>query len=198
MLRCLHHMTLTNRRTSHKLVLFYKILNYLTPPYLKHLCNLLPHNTNNYQLRRNNSFIVPLIHRESFSKSYFPKTIRDWNKLLNDVKQSQLLNIFKTRIRPLYEPLLHNKLYSYGHGLSKVNHCSIRLGLSHLNSHLHRYNLVDSPSCSNLDCGGRTESAEQYFLICPKFNNERRLLLEIISNKLFPNVNYNTYITLIP
>ena len=74
----------------------------------------------------------------------------------------------------LYEQLVQNKLYSYGHGLSKVNHCRIRLGLSHLNSHLHRYNLVDSPSCSNPDCGRTTESEEHYFLICPKFNNERR------------------------
>ena len=117
---------LKNRRASHRLVLFYKILNDLTPQYLKQLCNLIPHNTNNYQLRRNNSFLIPFIHRESFSKSYFPKTIRDWNKLPNDVKQSQSLNIFKTRIRSLYEPLVQNKLYSYCHGLSKVNHCRIR------------------------------------------------------------------------
>ena len=41
---------LTNRRTSHRLVLFYKILNDLTPQYLKHLCTLIPQNTNNYQL----------------------------------------------------------------------------------------------------------------------------------------------------
>ena len=117
---------LTNRRTSHGLVLFDKMLNDLTPQYLKHLCNLMPHNTNNYQLRSNSSFLVPLIHRESFSKSYFPKTIRDWNKLPNDVKLSQSLNISKSRIRSLYEPLVQNKLYSYDHGLSKVNHCRIR------------------------------------------------------------------------
>ena len=90
---------LTNRRTSHRLVLFYKILNDLTSQYLKHLCNLIPHN--NYHLRRNSSFLVPLIHRVSFSKSYFPKTIRDWNKLPNDAKLSQSLNIFKTIIRSL-------------------------------------------------------------------------------------------------
>ena len=115
---------LTNGRTSHRLVLFYKKINDLTPQYLKHLCNFIPHTTNNYQLRRNISFLVPYIHREIFSKSYFPKTIRDWNKLPNDVKQSQSPNIFKTRIRSLYAPLVQNKLYSYGHGLSKVNQCS--------------------------------------------------------------------------
>ena len=130
---------LTNRRTRHRLVLFYKILNYLIPQYLKHLCNLMPHNTNYYQLRRNNSFLVPLILRESFSKSYFPKTIRAWSKQPNDEKQTQSLDIIKTNTRSLYEPLVQNKLYSYDHGLSKVNHCRIRLGLSHLNSHLHRY-----------------------------------------------------------
>ena len=57
------------------------------------------------------------------------KTIPEWNKLPNDVKQSQSLNILKTRIRSLYEPLVKNKPYSYGHGLGKVNHCRIRLGL---------------------------------------------------------------------
>ena len=165
----------------------------MTPQYLKHLCNIIPHTTNNYQLRRNSSFLVSLSHRESFSKSYFPKTIRDWNKLPNDVKEHQSLNIFKTRIRSLYKPLVQHKLYSNGHALSRVNHCTIRLGLSHLNSHLHRYNPVDFPSC-----GGTTESEEQYFLSCPKLKNERRLRLENISNKLFPNVNYNTFITLMP
>ena len=94
--------------------------------------------------------------------------------------------------------MIQNKLYSYGHGLSKVIHCRISLGLSLLNFHLHRYNLVDSPSCSNPDCGETTESEEHYFLICHKFNNERRLLHENISSKLFPNVNYNTFITLMP
>ena len=80
-----------------------------------------------------------------------------------------------------------------------MNHCRIRLGLSYLNSHLHRYNLVDSPSCFNPDCGGTTESEDHYFLICPKFNNERRLLLEnIYKKKQFSNVNYNTCITLMP
>ena len=32
---------LTNKRTSHRLVSFYKILNDLTRQYLKHLCNLI-------------------------------------------------------------------------------------------------------------------------------------------------------------
>ena len=170
------------------------MLNNLAPQYLKRLCNLTSHNTNNYLLRRNNSFLVPTIHRASFSKSFFPKTIRNWNNLANSIKQSQSLTIFKTKIKSLYAPLVQNKLYCYDHGLSKVNHCRIRLGLSHLNSHLHHYNLIDSPSCSNPECGRTPESAAHYFLSCPRYNNERRVLFESLSRKLFPNVNYNTFI----
>ena len=151
------------------------LLNNLAPQYLKRLCNLTSHNTNNYLLRRNNTFLVPTIHRESFSKSFFfLKTIRDWNTLANSIVQSQPLTIFKAKIKPLYEPPVQNKLYCYGHGLSKVNHCRIRLGLSHLNSHLHHYNLINSPSCSNLECGRTQEYAEHYFLSWPSYNKERR------------------------
>ena len=91
-----------------------------------------------------------------------------------------------------------NWMPGYGHGLSKVNHYRIRLGLSHLNSHLHHYNLIDSPSCSNPECGRTPESAAHYFLSCPRYNNERRVLFVSLSRKLFPNVNYNTFIVLMP
>ena len=77
-----------------------------------------------------------------------------------------------------------------------MNHCRIRLGLSHFNSHLHHYNLIDSPSCSNPECGRTPESTAHYFLSCPRYNNERRVLFESLSRKLFPNVNYNTFIVL--
>ena len=63
----------SNRRIYHRLVLFYKTLNNLAPQYLKRLCNLTSHNTNNYLLRRNNSFLVPTINGESFSIFFFQK-----------------------------------------------------------------------------------------------------------------------------
>ena len=66
---------LANRRADHRLVLFYKILNNLAPQYLKRLCNLTSHYTNNYLLRRNNSYLVPTtsIHRSRFLNLFFQK-----------------------------------------------------------------------------------------------------------------------------
>ena len=63
---------LENRRTLHRLTLFYKIIHSLTPIYLRQACTIIPHNTDNYQLRRSNSFLLPIIKKEIFSKSYFP------------------------------------------------------------------------------------------------------------------------------
>ena len=68
---------LESRRSMHRLILFYKIANSLAPAYLQQACRLVPHNTDNYRLRRNNSFLVPFVRREIFSNSYFPKTIRE-------------------------------------------------------------------------------------------------------------------------
>ena len=42
------------------------------------------------------------------------------------------------------------------------------------------------------------EPQNLHFLSCPRYNNERRVLFESLSRKLFPNVNYNTFIVLMP
>ena len=54
------------RRTVYRQTLLYSIVNSLSPPYLRQICNLIPHNTDAYNLRRNNSLIVPFIRKEIF------------------------------------------------------------------------------------------------------------------------------------
>ena len=52
-----------NRRAVYRQILVYKIVDSLSPPYLRQICNLIPHNTNAYNLRRNNSILVPFIRK---------------------------------------------------------------------------------------------------------------------------------------
>ena len=158
---------LESRRSMHRLTLFYKIANSLTPSYLQQTCRLIPHNTNNYRLRRNNSFLVPFIRKEIFSKSYFPKTIREWNNMSNEIKASGSLNIFKSKLKEIYEPNKSNPLFGYGHGWSKINHCRIRLGLSHLQNQLFKYHLIESPFCEQIECNNIQETPKHFFLECP-------------------------------
>ena len=84
-----------SRRVVHRLTLFYKIYRSLTPPYLRDICYLVPYYTDTYNLRRNHSFLTHFIRRELFLKSFYPKTIREWNNLSLETKVSESLHIFK-------------------------------------------------------------------------------------------------------
>ena len=62
---------LKNRRTLHRLTLFYKIVHSLTPLYLRQAYTSIPYKTDNYQLRRNNSFLLPIIKKRNILKVIF-------------------------------------------------------------------------------------------------------------------------------
>ena len=77
--------SLQERRTKHKLVIFYKILNNLTPPYLQDFVPPFVQEAQN-RLRNSND-----IHNNSrwanlSYNSFYPPTIRDWNNLPQEIK----------------------------------------------------------------------------------------------------------------
>ena len=185
-----------SRRKVHSLTQFFKIIKSLTPPYLRNICNLIPHNTDTYNLRRNNSLLVPFIRKEIFSKSFFPKTIREWNNLSLEMKESDSINIFKEKLKRLYGPNKSKKLYSHGHGWHTVNHCRIRLGLSHLKHHLFRYNIIQSAYYENVTCDNLPETSSHFLLYCPRYEPQRRSMLKEISKIIFPGTSYITVIAL--
>ena len=187
-----------SRRTIHRLTLFYKIYRSLTPPYLRDICNLVPHNTDTYNLRRNHSILIPFIRRELFSKSFYPKTIREWNNLSLETKESESLHIFKEKLKRLYGHNISKKLYAHGHGLPAVNHCRMRLGLSHLKNHLFNYNIIQSKFCENTNCDLISETSSHFLLFCPRYGPQRHTMLSEISTIIFPGTNYNTVIAIMP
>ena len=54
------------RKTVHRQTLFYKILNSLSPPYLRQICNLIPHNTEYTICAEITRFLCPL-----YAKNFF-------------------------------------------------------------------------------------------------------------------------------
>ena len=73
--------TLEIRRRKHRLVLFYKMYNNISPLYLSSLVPPLVQNTSNYSFR--NADDIRTIHARTslYSNSFLPSTIRDWNNL---------------------------------------------------------------------------------------------------------------------
>ena len=90
--------TLSCRRRRRKLTLFHKIHNNIAPEYLQDYLNeyLV---VNNYNLRNSLKYRVPRFRLETFSKSFFPSTIRSWNSLDPNLKSIQTTSKFKQTLR---------------------------------------------------------------------------------------------------
>ncbi len=63
-----------------------------------------------------------------------------------------------------------NPLHYLEFGDANIYHTRLRLGLSHLKSHLFTHNLIDSPTCG---CGLESETVDHFVLRCPAFGVAR-------------------------
>ena len=111
------------------------------------------------------------------------------------------MHSFKTKLKSIYGPTCSEakKLFAYGHGYSTINHCMMRLGLSHLRSHLYNYmyNLVNTPYCENEASSHVHETPSHFLLSCRRHSDKRRMLaLNIHTSDFSHAVNYShEYVT---
>ena len=83
---------------------------------------------------------------------------------------------------PTYKRPPKNKLFNFGNRKPNVILSLIRMKCSGLNSHMKSRRIVTNATCQ---CGCRFENASHYFLSCPMFANQRRLLKSDIPNDAF-------------
>ena len=163
---------LSVRRKKHRLILMYKIKNNQCPNYLTQL--LPTQRQERYQLR--NSANIPLIpaRTQLYQHSFYPETIRDWNALSNEIRESSSLTCFKQALnRNIRKP---PQYYNIGCRKGQILHSRLRLGCSSLNHDLYRKSIIDSPLCS---CGS-VETIKHFLLECPLYNALRTELLASI------------------
>ena len=174
------------RRSCQKLTMFHKILNSETPPYLR---RLVPTPTNRGpRLRNRNEIPIIKTRLVSFEKSYIPSTTKSWNSLDETIRQQQSVSSFKAAVRALLFKNRRLSLYSTGYGNGQINHARMRMGLSGLNEHRHRYNFIENGLCDY--CTNQIEDTNHYLLQCPRFNTPRQSLLHDLS--LVPNLDITT------
>ena len=177
---------LITRRKWHKLVYLYKMAHNLTPPYLSNLCPPTIASISRYPTRNSNSLRVPRCRTSCFQTSFLPSTIRHWNGLSIEIRNSPSLSIFKTILKKQFSSTRPPIYYSTGHRKASICHTRLRMGMSQLNAHLFPYSLSESPDCS---CGSR-ESIVHYFFECPHYAAQRYSLLVSVRNIIAPNVSY--------
>ena len=131
---------------------------------------------NPYRLK--NSYNIRTIHANTnlYYNSFYPFTMRDWNNLPQEIKESSSVASFKYKLNKDTQRRAPPKIFSVGSRLGKILHARIRMACSSLNSDLYRKNIVPSPSCA---CGG-FESAYHFFFKWPNNNVTRERYLEAL------------------
>ena len=172
-------VTLADRRKQHKLVFFHKLFYSKSPQYLY---DLLPQSANQRTTRATNNQLHPQYRckLESFRTSTLPSSIRAWNELSPDIRQTEKHSTFKIKIKKIFDKD-KNILYYIGSRKCQIITAQMRMKFSNLNAHLHQRGCVDSPVCP---CGIDTETLEHFFFECELFEELRHNLLSVLYDVL--------------
>ncbi len=108
------------------------------PPYLTALCPATVGNVG-YRLRNAGDLRTVLSKKVKLYNSFVPKTTREWNSLPNDIQNAVSNTCFKSNYKKHYFRQA-NPFYLYEKENANIHHTRLRLGLSHLRSHLFTYN----------------------------------------------------------
>lgn len=168
--------TLRERRKKHKLCQLFKMVNGLTPPYLQVLLPQRVQQQSRYSLRNSNNFALPPARTALYYNSFLPSTLREWNSLEQDTRDSATLCSFKWKLSATRNlPPVHFDNVQVSRK-AQILHSRLRLECSSLNQHLYKKNLVDNPLCS---CG-IVESTSHFLLSCARYNHIRQYYFSVL------------------
>jgi ribonuclease P/MRP protein subunit RPP40 len=187
LLRELCWQTLSLRRKNNKLIQYYKIINGLTPEFLRKEIPSTISNLTNYRLRNRHQLREQQTRLSSSFKSYFPSTTRLWNKLPTTTKNLPTLSSFKRILTKNNRQPLYHSLCSGRKGIWLTR---LRLGLSALNAHRFKYNCIHSPTCNK--CHSDVESTKHFFFNCPTYSIARLQLLGRLRDELHIDTDNKT------
>ena len=157
--------------------------NNLTPYYLSSLIPQQVEAISQYNLR-NAQDIRNIRSRTSlYYNSFLPSTLRQWNNLSTETRQSNSLNSFKCILKK-DKPSVP-RYYYFGSRKAQSLHTRLRTGCSSLNLDLFLKNISESPMCS---CGS-IENTQHFFFHCNLYLRQRRLLLNSVSNYCTPTLH---------
>ena len=169
--------TMKDRRWFRRLCCFYKILNNQTPGYLYSL--LVPPNRD-YNTRRYTKFRQVFCRTETFSNSFLPQTIKEWNKLDTSICQAPSYSAFRKALLDFIRPTANSTFGTNDvSGLKLLTR--LRVGFSHVREHKFKHNFQDTlnPLCP---CSLEAEDTYHFFMRCQSFSNQRNVLFDDLNS----------------
>ena len=158
--------------------LFFKLKKNKHPSYL---FDIIPKVLSTRTTRNHNN--VPLFNVKHES------TAIEWNKLDNNIQNSESVSAFKKQILKFIRPSPNSTFNVHNpRGIKLLTR--LRVGLSHLREHKFRHNFQGSldPFCN---CGRHIETTVHFFLHCSNYSNQRKTLFEKIINMKRSLLNQN-------
>ena len=159
----------------HKLICYFKIVNNLSPSYLKDLFSVRVGETTHFALRSSQIFTPFPRRAERYKRPFFPSTTKLWNDIDREIRESDSIGSFKRRLANHYNVLEY--FLPFDHVLdrySSVIHSGLRLDACGLNYYLFEIALKSSPICS---FGFDNETTTHFSLQCPNYAALRPHLL---------------------
>ena len=157
---------LSSQKWLRKSCTFYKIVRSKFPGYLYKY--ILP-GDRAYLTRNSNNIKQIFCRSEYFANSFFPYTIKEWNKLSLEIRNSESYSIFKKSLLKFIRTI-PNSVFSVAdiYGIKLL--ARLRVGLSHLKKHKFKHNFQDAINrlCS---CSLEMELTSHFFLRCQNFIN---------------------------
>ena len=151
------------RRSIHNLIFYFKIVNNLTPNYLKELMTSQVFERTHYSLRSCSDYTLFPVRTERFNKSFFPSTTMAWNDIDFSVRNLESLISFKNALFRIFDVPHYKRLFNFSlDRYSSIIHTRLRLNVCALNYYLFKIGSKLSPECL---CGFEIEieSVNHYF-----------------------------------
>ena len=170
--------TLDQRRFLRRLIMFYKIVNNLTPEYLK---QPIPPPQCRYGIRSTELNYIPY-RTDRYLNSFYSDAVRSWNDIGVNLRNAKSLSIFKTNLLKIIRPMKKDVFNIHDSGLKWI--FQLRVGLSHLRAHKKRHKFMDTP-CDLCLCLKSPETTQHFLLECSLFDAHRRDLNSLLENISF-------------
>ena len=170
--------SLDQRRFFRRLVMFYKIINNLTPEYLK---EPIPPVQCRYGVRSNDMNYIPY-RTDRYLNSFYSDAVRSWNDIGTNLRNAKTLSVFKEELLKIIRPTKKDIFNIHDSGLKWI--FQLRVGLSHLRAHKKRHKFIDTPS-DLCHCLKSSETTEHFLLECSLFDTHRRDLINLLENISF-------------